>query len=155
MGWEDFNEHRRADLWKEQEVNLTGQQVVTLYTQWQSITSQKTRIFSKATARTSHKTIFVYLCILYARTMVAIRTRQISYSRWNPLPVINVTALCSAHSQFGISRNVSNKNWKYIMLGTAFQAFHKSSTSVYNCSVSSFVSIFFLVFYDNVPPEIC
>jgi hypothetical protein len=30
MGGEDFNEHRKADPWKQQEVNLTGQQVVIL-----------------------------------------------------------------------------------------------------------------------------
>jgi len=41
------------------------------------------------------------------------------------------------------------------MLETAFQAFHKSSTSVYNCSITLFISISFLVFYDKVPPKIC
>jgi hypothetical protein len=30
MGGEDFNEHRKADLWEQEGVNLTGQEAVTL-----------------------------------------------------------------------------------------------------------------------------
>jgi hypothetical protein len=79
------------------------------------------------------------LFILYAFTLVGIKTPQILYTRWIPLQLqlrYSTRQRSLSVCYYEYKEHVSNRNWKYVMYETALQAFHKCSTSVYNCFIT-------------------